>query len=56
MDLKLDFISPDVFGAAEDIENCRLVVFGESILQVVVNQTGFAGRSVANKHDFNLLH
>ena len=55
MDLDLDLLFLDVFGAAEDIEDCRLVVFGEAILQVVANQAGFTDRSVANEHDFNLL-
>ena len=55
MDLDLDLLFLDIFGAAEDIENCWLVVFGEAILQVVANQAGFADRSVANEHDLNLL-
>ena len=55
MNLDLDLLFLDIFGAAEDIENCWLVVFGEAILQVVANQAGFADRSVANEHDLNLL-
>ena len=55
VDLNLNLLVIDVLGAAEDIEDSRLVILSELVLQEVRDEAGLTYRGVTDKHEFELL-
>ena len=55
VDLNLNLLAIDVLGAAEDVEDSRLVFIGERVLQEVRDEAGLTYRGVADEHELELL-
>ena len=53
--LNLYLLAVDVLGAAEDVEDSRLVLISERVLQEVRDEAGLTYRGVANEHELELL-
>ena len=56
MDLDLHLLFLDILDASVDVEDCRLVVLRERIVEIVTDQARFTNRGVADEHYFDFLN
>ena len=56
MDLDLHLLFLDILDASVNVEDCRLVVLRERIVEIVTDQARFTNRGVADEHYFDFLN